>query len=1208
MRFQISIFFIVYLLMQQVLAQCPVADFEMPMNVCQGEKFIVKNISSNSNSFEWDFCGGDLVSTPSALVLTTLANIGTLTGVETVSENGNYFIFLTGQTSNEIIRVDLGSNMRNETPSIVSLGTLNGLLNGPVGIKFIYEAGEWFGLLYNSGDDNLIRIHFGVSLSNIPNAVEVVIQGDAAANIFYGAANNGLELIKDNQTIYATVTDPLSSQVTIFRFGNSILNNPDPNNDVLTTDPISGADHIRGINLFKDCGNWYAFIASSLNNKILRLNFGSNLSNLFSDPLALASASASTDITGGFTSSNNIVDIKLFYDNNEYFGFVSTVQGVFYRLDFSGSITNIPTAHDMGDLGLLSNTLFFDFLFDGSKYSFFSGSYSTGQVFRCDFQDVCSAAYSPSLNNNQIVSYNVPGDYVISLLAVDINGNKSYKSKTISVSAGQAPDIFFSSQNICVNHDVDFTSSNSSSDVINYNWSFGDANASSEANPTHQYTSHGDYNVSLQVTAVNGCGNYVEKIISIYNEPNADFTIPVVTPICTNQSYLFTNSSTFDNSSNPTWQWSVNGNNIAVTKDLNYSISSAVQQDITLTALIPGCSSQSTQSISTVFDGPVVIFDGPATGCVNTPTSFVNTTTGTIISYNWDFGDGNNSLQANGTNSYAATGSYSIILTASNAAGCQNFTTKDFHVYSNPQPDFEIEAPPYSCANYPAQFDNNTPQPSDSNITAWAWDFGDGSNGSCATCSQKNPTYKYASASTYMVTLQATTNFGCIGSKSRNDIVILQSPQAIFSSTAACVNQSTQFDGSSSKGDIASYQWAVQNTVLPGTTPPAKSSYIFKSPGNFQVTLTVTGNNNCKNDSTKQITVYDIPNPLDFTWQAPCTRHPTIFQERTGGADSGVSWNWNFGSSSGIGSPISHTFSSSGTYSVTMSTTRNSGCVYSTSKNIVIVDGPEANFTPSVQAGGPPLTITFNNLSNADSYSWQFGDANNSSSSDFSPEFTYTQLGTYKPLLTASNLLGCADTLSAEINVVIPHVDLAMKAFSLIDDPSTNSSRMVVTISNLGNIPLDNPEVQIDLAGNSLLKEKITSTVLPGKSVQQMLSLEIVPQLLEYICAEIELTGDSDVANDRQCISLTSNDVLLLPYPNPAGGQINFDWISAAPEDVTVSIYKSNGEIAFVQNFQNVQSGINQLKINTISLTNGLYLIQFAGTKVKKAFRVMIVN
>ena len=377
--------------------------------------------------------------------------------------------------------------------------------------------------------------------------------------------------------------------------------------------------------------------------------------------------------------------------------------------------------------------------------------------------------------------------------------------------------------------------------------------------------------------------------------------------------------------------------------------------------------------------------------------------------------------------------------------------------------------------------------------------------------------------------------------------------------------------------------------------------------GTFPVSLTTTSGNGCRSQVVKNINV-PVPPIMDFIYQPPCTGNPTIFQElNPGGPDPSIVWNWNFGSGSGTGSPTSYAFTAAGGHSVTLSATRSSGCVYSISKNITIYDGPEAKFTPSTQGGAAPLKVTFNNESKADSYFWKFG-FGNSTSSEVSPVFTYTELGEYKVLLTASNIHGCIDTVSTDIFVVIPQVDLAMNNFLLVEDPSSNASKPVVTILNLGNIPLTNPEVQIDLGGNVILKEKIMSTILPGKSLQQTLNLLIVPQSLQYICSEVSLIGDVNIYNNRQCLAMTSNDVLFYPYPNPASGQINFDWISSENENVAVTIYKSTGQIAFKQDFQMVHSGINQLAIDISTLSSGLYLIQFSGAKEKMTYSVSVVN
>jgi PKD repeat protein len=525
--------------------------------------------------------------------------------------------------------------------------------------------------------------------------------------------------------------------------------------------------------------------------------------------------------------------------------------------------------------------------------------------------------------------------------------------------------------------------------------------------------------------------------------------------------------------------------------------------------------------------------------------------------------------------------------------------TKNISIYSVPQPDFAIEAPPLSCANYPSQFDNNTAALTDSNITSWLWNFGDAANGSSA---QQSPSYTYSSAANYNVSLTAISNFGCTAT-TQKAITILPSPQAAFNFSPACVNQNTQFTDAST-GTVTSYQWNIQNNPFTTRNP----QYIFSTSGNYPITFTVTASNGCKSQIVKTITV-PVPPTVDFSTQAPCTKNATTFQELyPNGSDPTVTWSWNFGQGSGSGSPVSHEFPAEGTYTITLNTTRQSGCVYSASKNISISTGSTADFTPSVEAGAAPLNVTFNNNSTATSYLWNFGDANNSTSTAISPTFTYTSLGSYKALLTASNSLGCSDTLSAWINVVIPHIDLVMDNFSLLNNSSSNSSEVIVSISNAGNIPMINPAIDINLGGNASVKENLMGTIRPGTSYQQTLNLGIVTQSLNYICIDVEATDDVDFANNKLCETLTNNDVVQTPYPNPAKEQVHFDWISSSQENVRVIIYTSTGEVVFEQTFDSVQEGLNQLSINTSSLSSGLYLIQFNGSKTSKTFKIVVAN
>ncbi len=104
------------------------------------------------------------------------------------------------------------------------------------------------------------------------------------------------------------------------------------------------------------------------------------------------------------------------------------------------------------------------------------------------------------------------------------------------------------------------------------------------------------------------------------------------------------------------------------------------------------------------------------------------------------------------------------------------------------------------------------------------------------------------------------------------------------------------------------------------------------------------------------------------------------------------------------------------------------GCASaSASFDVSISNGPTASFTPSPSSGSVPLDVSFTNAStNGTTYSWNFGD--NSTSTDFNPDYTYENTGEFVAVLTVIDSLGCEASDSAliivegEAVVVIPNI------------------------------------------------------------------------------------------------------------------------------------------------------------------------------------------
>ncbi|MFT4220201.1 MAG: PKD domain-containing protein [Microbacterium sp.] len=126
---------------------------------------------------------------------------------------------------------------------------------------------------------------------------------------------------------------------------------------------------------------------------------------------------------------------------------------------------------------------------------------------------------------------------------------------------------------------------------------------------------------------------------------------------------------------------------------------------------------------------------------------------GSIASYLWDFGDGETSTQANPSHTYAAAGTYSITLTVTDndgATGSASTTQSVDFLDGLPTGSFEV-----SCASLVCSFDGSGSSDAEGSIADYAWDFGDGSDGSGAEVS-----HTFAEDGEYDVTLTVTDSAG----------------------------------------------------------------------------------------------------------------------------------------------------------------------------------------------------------------------------------------------------------------------------------------------------------------------------------------------------------------------------------------------------------------------------------------------------------------
>ena len=159
-----------------------------------------------------------------------------------------------------------------------------------------------------------------------------------------------------------------------------------------------------------------------------------------------------------------------------------------------------------------------------------------------------------------------------------------------------------------------------------------------------------------------------------------------------------------------------------------------------------------------------------------------------------------------------------------------------------------------------------------------------------------------------------------------------------------------------------------------------------------------------------------------FTGPATGTVGTAVTFNGTGSSDPDgtiASYAWTFGDNgtAAVASP-SKTYTTAGTYTVTLTVTDNRGASATRTASIAVTGGttpPPSGNAPVARANGPyttqvgvPLTLSSAGSANATSYSWALG--NGQTAAAASPSVTYAAAGTYTIVLTVTSANGATST------------------------------------------------------------------------------------------------------------------------------------------------------------------------------------------------------
>ena len=174
-----------------------------------------------------------------------------------------------------------------------------------------------------------------------------------------------------------------------------------------------------------------------------------------------------------------------------------------------------------------------------------------------------------------------------------------------------------------------------------------------------------------------------------------------------------------------------------------------------LTKEYPGCTENWTCDTCSLPLIPVAAFSAnPTYGTVPLAVQFTDTSTNAPTGWNWSFGDGNYSTLQSPAHTYTSAGTYTVSLTASNAAGT-SIATKTGYIdvtsHAIPPTASFTGIPTTGTVPLAVQFTDL----SNGSPVTWNWSFGDGSSSTT-----RNPLHTYPVNGTYTVSLEVTNAAG----------------------------------------------------------------------------------------------------------------------------------------------------------------------------------------------------------------------------------------------------------------------------------------------------------------------------------------------------------------------------------------------------------------------------------------------------------------
>lgn len=556
-----------------------------------------------------------------------------------------------------------------------------------------------------------------------------------------------------------------------------------------------------------------------------------------------------------------------------------------------------------------------------------------------------------------------------------------------------------------------------------FKWLFGDGVVDSvNRNPTHIYPATGNYYARLVVYNDSSLCRDTFGLALALVEPTID-VVANDTAICEGETVQFTATVTGTQVTTG-YSWYVNGSLISLgsaSNQFSYTNFREGGNTILVSIVDEHLCEQTKELVNYVFQSrPKAKFGAdPIKGCVPVNIMFQDssetTAPASIVSWQWDFGDGKISSVRNydtAWHEYTQRGPFNTKVIITDDVGCKDsLELPQFVQPHKPIAQFSFKSP--ACLEDTIDFTNLSV-----NAVTYKWYFGDGDSSISS-----DPWHIYPFKGSFTPRLIVEDTLGCKDTFVSPGPVILQKPTAQFTmsdSVAVCPPLVVQFDATVSLNAV-SYEWDLGTG---NNSPKAQPSEIYIDNKEYKVQLIATDALGCKDTIEKSVKILGYNGAFEYTPLIGCKPLKVDFNAKINNVAK-IIWDFGDGSSTtGTGITTSHTYTTIGKYVPKVIFEDQNGCkAASTGLDTITVDGIVADIGVESPCENTPVRFrdsSYSPYSPVSSWSWKFQGGQVSSTKN--PVVFFGPTGKYTVSLRVENANGCKDSIVEDIIIYPPPI------------------------------------------------------------------------------------------------------------------------------------------------------------------------------------------